>query len=98
MYVFTLSRYSFCSLTSLSGGGPGGLALAMAISKFNDPNNPVAVDLYESQPSIGTVGAGISVWPRTRALLKQLGLMKHFKGELNAQDGDGQSGKGVLYS
>ncbi|VDC07527.1 unnamed protein product [Peniophora sp. CBMAI 1063] len=83
------------------GGGPGGMALAMAISKFNNPAAPVVVDVYESQPAIGTVGAGISVWPRTRALLQHLGLMRHFQGELNAQNAQnvGENvGRGFLYS
>ena len=62
------------------------MALSMAINKFNNPKAPVIVDVYESQTAIGTVGAGISVWPRTRALLTHLDLMKHFQGELNAQN------------
>ena len=75
------------------------MALAMAINKFNNPKFPVVVDVYESQPAIGTVGAGISVWPRTRALLSHLDLMKHFQGELR-NTGDwlgGEVCKGGLF-
>ena len=79
-----------------SGGGPGGIALAVSISKFNNEKSPVLVDLYESQPEIATVGAGITIWPRTRALLSELGIMPHFQGELNAQVEAGQGGKGML--
>lgn len=85
-HVSIYDLHSVHPLTVPSGGGPGGMALAMAIRKFNDPDKPVVVDVYESQSAIGTIGAGISVWPRTRALLEHLGLMKHFKGELNAQN------------
>ncbi|KAI0026777.1 hypothetical protein K488DRAFT_64556, partial [Vararia minispora EC-137] len=68
------------------GGGPGGLALASTLVKYSDPAAPIAIDLYESQARIGTVGAGISVWPRTRALLQQIGLMGGLHGELGAND------------
>ncbi|VDC07528.1 unnamed protein product [Peniophora sp. CBMAI 1063] len=81
---------------AIIGGGPGGIALAASLSKFNDPEHPVVVDLYESQPEIATVGAGITIWPRTRALLNELGIMHHFQGELNAQVQAGQGGKGVM--
>ena len=66
----------------------------MALSKFSDPKFPVIVDLYESQPQIGTVGAGLSVWPRTRPPLTELGLMQHLNGELNAEVEEGKTGKG----
>ena len=66
----------------------------MALSKFSDPKCPVIVDLYESQPQIGTVGAGLSVWPRTRPPLTELGLMQHLHGELNAEVEEGKTGKG----
>ncbi|KZV60918.1 FAD/NAD(P)-binding domain-containing protein [Peniophora sp. CONT] len=81
---------------AIVGGGPGGLALAISISKFSHPKAPIVVDLYEAQPEIGTVGAGITIWPRTRALLNELGVMAHFKGELNAQVEPGKAGKGVM--
>jgi len=71
---------------AIIGGGPGGLALAATIAKFNDPTAPVAIDLYESQPEIGTIGAGISVWPRTRALLEILGLIDSLQGELGVDE------------
>jgi salicylate hydroxylase len=70
----------------VSGGGPGGLALASVIGKYSDPAAPIAIDLYESQEQIGTVGAGISASPRTCALLETLGLMDGLKGELSAAD------------
>ena len=59
----------------------------MIIAKYNNLSAPVAVDLFEAQAELGTVGAGISVWPRTRALLTRLGLMDQFDGELGVEDG-----------
>lgn len=69
----------------ISGGGPGGLALAVTLARYNNPVCPIAVDIYESQPQLATVGAGISVWPRTHALLRRLGLMDMLKGELGLE-------------
>ncbi|KAI0316051.1 hypothetical protein OF83DRAFT_1060972 [Amylostereum chailletii] len=74
---------------AICGGGPAGLALAATVARHNDPSTPVAVDLYEAQPELATVGAGISVWPRTRALLEHIGLSKHFQGELGAESAAG---------
>ena len=34
------------------------------------------VDIYESQPEIATVGAGINLWSRTRELLELVGLSR----------------------
>lgn len=68
-----------------SGGGPGGLALAVTLGKYNDPTCPIAIDIYESQPKLATVGAGISVWPRTHTLLRRLGVMDMLKGELGME-------------
>ena len=77
-------------LTLTSGAGPGGLTLAVALAKFSDPRCPVVVDLYECQPRIGTVGAGLSIWPRTRTPLTELGLMQHLQGELNSEAEEGR--------
>ncbi|KZV71854.1 FAD/NAD(P)-binding domain-containing protein [Peniophora sp. CONT] len=82
---------------AIVGAGPGGLTLAVALSKFSDSKCPVVVDLYESQPQIGTVGAGLSVWPRTRAPLTELGLMQHLQEEINGQAEDGDIGKVLVY-
>ncbi|VDB82785.1 unnamed protein product [Peniophora sp. CBMAI 1063] len=76
---------------AIIGAGPGGLTLAVALSKFSDSQCPVIVDLYESQPHIGTIGAGLSVWPRTRTPLTELGLMQHLQGELNAEAEEGRA-------
>lgn len=60
--------------------------MTAAIARFNDNAAPVAVDLYEAQPEIGTVGAGITVWPRTRRLLESMGLMDALDGEIGTAE------------
>lgn len=53
-----------------SGGGIGGIALAVTIGRYSN----LPVDIYEAGPEITTVGAGISVWRRTWEVMKMLGL------------------------
>jgi salicylate hydroxylase len=65
------------------------------LGRYNDAAAPVAIDLYESQNEIGTVGAGISVWPRTRTLLERLGMLGMLKGELGAEMQNEGEGKGI---
>ncbi|TFY72565.1 hypothetical protein EVG20_g435 [Dentipellis fragilis] len=65
---------------AICGGGPGGLALAVTLLRAADGGAPVTIDIYEAAPELATVGAGISVWPRTRALLEELGLMEELRG------------------
>ncbi|EIM91630.1 FAD/NAD-P-binding domain-containing protein [Stereum hirsutum FP-91666 SS1] len=74
---------------AICGGGPGGLTLAVALSKFNNPTSPLSIDLYESQPEVATVGAGISIWPRTQTILRGLDIMDALKGEFG---GEGDTG------
>ncbi|KAH9929891.1 uncharacterized protein BXZ73DRAFT_101954 [Epithele typhae] len=59
---------------AIAGSGIAGLTLAIALGQFDDPVSPVEIDIYESGPEITTVGAGISVWPRTWAIMRRLGL------------------------
>lgn len=72
---------------AICGGGPAGLSLAATIARFNDATAPVAFDIYEAQPVIGTVGAGINVYPRTRQMLERLNLMGKLAGEIGAEEG-----------
>jgi salicylate hydroxylase len=57
-------------LLLLSGGGIGGLTLAFALSKSSD----ISVDVYEAASKFTEIGAGITLWWRTRQVLKSLGL------------------------
>ncbi|KAH9911102.1 uncharacterized protein BXZ73DRAFT_57355 [Epithele typhae] len=56
------------------GAGIAGLTLAIALGRCEDPVSPIEIDMYESGTEITTVGAGISVWPRTWAIMRRLGL------------------------
>ncbi|KAI9070227.1 FAD/NAD(P)-binding domain-containing protein [Trametes sanguinea] len=60
---------------AIVGGGIAGLTLAVTLGRYaEDGSTPIEVHMYESGPEITTVGAGISVWPRTWHIMRQLGL------------------------
>ena len=84
--------FCFSSLTSTlqllvnhSGGGIAGLTLAVALGRYGESNSPIQIDLYESGPEITTVGAGISVWARTWAIMRALGLYEELANEAVTQ-------------
>lgn len=54
----------------LSGGGIGGLCLAVALSQFPD----IDISIYEAAQSFKEVGAGVMIWGRTWRVLELLGL------------------------
>ncbi|KAL1937333.1 hypothetical protein VTO73DRAFT_13846 [Trametes versicolor] len=81
---------------AIIGGGIAGLTLAVALGHFakNQGNTaPPEVHLYESGPEITTVGAGISVWPRTWAVMRALGLYDDLSRASVQALGGGQGGK-----
>lgn len=53
-----------------SGGGIGGLALALVLGKYGS----MSVDIFEAGFEITTVGAGIAFFGRTMDIMKELGL------------------------
>ncbi|KAF6760803.1 FAD/NAD(P)-binding domain-containing protein [Ephemerocybe angulata] len=55
---------------AICGGGIGGLAAAVALSRFPD----IEVSVFEAAKEFTEVGAGIGVWPRVWKLLAYLGL------------------------
>ncbi|KAF9239488.1 hypothetical protein BU15DRAFT_61992 [Melanogaster broomeanus] len=57
-----------------SGGGIGGLTLALVIGKYST----IPVDVFEAGPQITTVGAGIAFFGTTMDILKELGLYEEF--------------------
>ncbi|KAH8112076.1 FAD/NAD-binding domain-containing protein [Phellopilus nigrolimitatus] len=57
---------------AISGGGIGGLTLAFVLNKYAAGN--IDIDIYEAAPQFAEVGAGITVWQRTRNVLQTLGL------------------------
>ncbi|KAF4577356.1 hypothetical protein EYR40_009285 [Pleurotus pulmonarius] len=59
---------------AICGGGIGGLACAVMLSKY--PN--IDVEIYEAAAEFSEVGAGIGVWPRVWRILEKLGLSEDF--------------------
>ena len=59
--------------TGFSGGGIGGLSLAVVLKRYRGSKN-FQVDLYESGPKFTEIGAGITVWTRTRSIFDTLGM------------------------
>lgn len=57
-----------------SGGGIGGLALAVVLGKYEQKDAPLEVNVYEARPEITTFGAGLSVWQRTWRVMQLLGM------------------------
>lgn len=53
-----------------SGGGIGGLTLAVALSHSPD----IEIDVYEAAREFAEVGAGVGVWQRAWKILAKLGL------------------------
>ncbi|EKM60412.1 uncharacterized protein PHACADRAFT_203617 [Phanerochaete carnosa HHB-10118-sp] len=58
---------------AICGGGISGLSLALVLKKFMAPSK-LSVDLYEAEPTFTEIGAGITVWHRTRSVFASLGL------------------------
>ncbi|KAM5530281.1 hypothetical protein V8D89_016060 [Ganoderma adspersum] len=81
---------------AIVGGGIAGLTLAVTLGRYEQSDSPIQIDLYESGPEITTVGAGISVWPRTWAVMRALGLYDQLASEAvkeaGGKDGDLQTG------
>ncbi|KIY62359.1 salicylate hydroxylase [Cylindrobasidium torrendii FP15055 ss-10] len=55
---------------AVCGAGIGGLATAVALSKYDD----IDLDLYEAASKLTEVGAGVVVLPRTWDVLEKLGI------------------------
>ena len=63
----------------ISGGGIAGLTLAIALGRYSASDAPIQVDIYEADPEVRTAGAGITVWPRTWSVMRQLGLYEQLQ-------------------
>lgn len=57
-----------------SGGGIGGLTLAVALSRYPD----IKVDVYEAASQFKEIGAGVMIWARTWEILSLLGMAESF--------------------
>lgn len=58
---------------AIIGGGPAGLAVAIALSEL------AYVDwaLYEKKPEISEIGSGLTLQPNTWRILEKLGVSHH---------------------
>ncbi|KAI0265990.1 hypothetical protein BC834DRAFT_160550 [Gloeopeniophorella convolvens] len=89
---------------AICGAGPAGVTLAAAITHYADPAHPVAIDLYDSAPAIGTVGAGVALWQRTRWALNEMGLLNRLATAKPSSDGfmfqlgEGPNGEHVFHT
>ncbi len=54
-----------------SGGGIGGVTLALALSKYPD----IRFDLYEAAGAFEEIGAGVGIFARSLYALEDLGLI-----------------------
>ncbi|KAI0749594.1 hypothetical protein C8Q80DRAFT_634468 [Daedaleopsis nitida] len=57
-----------------SGGGISDLTLAIVCHRYAPRDASIDVVIYEGDPEVRTAGAGITVWPRTWTVMRQLGL------------------------
>ena len=84
------SAYSHISAESTSGGGVGGIALAVALNRYPD----IDVSIYESAGSFEEVGAGVTIWGRGWRVLSLMGLDKPLR-KLAGVPEDGSGGKNL---
>ncbi|KAF9568279.1 FAD/NAD(P)-binding domain-containing protein [Agrocybe pediades] len=68
-----MSSSSLKTRIAIVGGGMGGLALAVALSKLKAEDH-LQVNIYESASKLIEVGAGISFWPRGWEIMRNMGL------------------------
>ena len=61
-------------MAASSGGGIGGLTLAVALSRYPD----IQVDVYEAAGQFKEIGAGVMIWARTWEILSFLGMAEDF--------------------
>ncbi|TRM68543.1 hypothetical protein BD626DRAFT_565370 [Schizophyllum amplum] len=59
---------------AIIGGGLAGLSLVLSLQKFCSDRDALSIDLYDAAATFTEVGAGITIWPRTVALLRELGI------------------------
>lgn len=57
-----------------SGGGIGGLCLAVSLSKYSH----LEIKLYEAAGQFKEIGAGVMIWARTWHILESMGLASEF--------------------
>lgn len=75
VWYAAVDRFNYlCLQLDPSGGGIGGLCLAVALSRYPD----IQVNLYEAAAQFKEIGAGVMIWSRTWEILTLLGLGSKF--------------------
>jgi hypothetical protein len=59
----------------VSGGGIGGLTLAVSLAQYPD----IDVQVYEAAGKLAEIGAGVMIWGRTWKILTSLGLAESLR-------------------
>ena len=72
------------------GGGIGGLTLAAALRSMGNEEK-LDVHIYESSSVIAEIGAGISFWPRSWHIMKEIGAHDKLFGLLSEVPDDSTS-------
>jgi 2-polyprenyl-6-methoxyphenol hydroxylase-like FAD-dependent oxidoreductase len=70
-------------LASHSGGGIGGLTLALALTPYAD----IVIDIYEAAARFEDIGAGLGIWGRGIGVLRKMGLEKGIRAIATAAPG-----------
>ena len=68
-YTTSISSESKAFNVAIIGGGIGGLALAIGLLKHSH----IDVQVYESAPSFGEIGAGVAFGPNAQRALELIG-------------------------
>ena len=64
--VASISPTTFSYSVAIVGGGIGGVSLALGLLKYSH----IDVQIYESAPSFGWIGAGLNVGPNAQRALE----------------------------
>ncbi|KAF4618173.1 hypothetical protein D9613_011656 [Agrocybe pediades] len=70
---------------AIVGGGMGGLALAVALSKL-EAEDHLDINVYESASKLTEVGAGINFWPRGWEIMRNMGLEESLLSKLSSAE------------
>ncbi|KAF9553098.1 hypothetical protein CPC08DRAFT_714057 [Agrocybe pediades] len=70
---------------AIVGGGMGGLALAVALSKLKLEDH-LDINIYESASKLTEVGAGITFWPRGWEIMRKMGLEEFLLSKLSSAE------------
>ncbi|KAL1742879.1 hypothetical protein HDZ31DRAFT_83807 [Schizophyllum fasciatum] len=59
---------------AIVGSGLAGLSVVLALQKYCTNSGALQIDVYDAATELTEIGAGITLWPRTVAVLRELGI------------------------